>query len=110
MEVDIFINILRAVIVELLSQPWSSVESLKLHISLEQSYIFRKLLPQIGLLYFIGEAKCLSPSSNYPFAYLKSLNRKALKAKQAIIYPVKSQPSFTGLNKILACVFQMSTI
>ena len=101
-----FIKIWRANLVELRGQPWPSLECpSNFHISLEQSYSFRKLLPQIGLLYMIGEAKCLSPTSNYPFAYLNSFHRKALKAKQATIYPVKIQPSFTGLYKILACVF-----
>ena len=50
------------------------------HISLEQSYIFRKLHHQKGLSYLIGEAKCLSPNSNLSFAYLKFFNR-TLKGK-----------------------------
>ena len=40
----------------------------------------------------------------------KCYKRKALKAKQAIICSVKCEPSFTGLCKILACVFQMLPI
>ena len=52
MEVDIFSKIWRAVIVELLSQPWPSLECpSNSYISLEQSYIFRKLHPQEGMSY-----------------------------------------------------------
>ena len=41
--------------------------------------------------------KSSSSSSYYPFANLKSFNRTP-KGKQTIIYPVKCQPSFTGLQ------------
>ena len=71
MEVDIFSKIWRAVKSSCWANHGPAWSPSNFHISLEQSYIFRILPPQIGLLYFIGEAKCLSPTSNYPFAYLK---------------------------------------
>ena len=62
---------------------------------------FYKTPPSKGpVLYLIGEMKFSSSSSNYPFANLKSLNRTP-KGKQTIIYHVKCQPSFTGLQGTL---------
>ena len=72
-----FIKIRRAILVELLGPTPDS----NFYISLEQSYIEKKLLPQKGLLYLIGEAKCLSPTSNYPFVYLKIFQQKSTQSQ-----------------------------
>ena len=68
--------------VELLSPKGPNLESPQTPTFLSSNPTFlKKLYPQKGLLNLIGEAKCLRPTSNYPFAYLKFFNR-TLEGKQ----------------------------